>query len=739
MSTLASHTAPAAHTFSNTEPDFLLPNKLNKDDTHDNRLFDRLQEENARLPPQESTAFILAQIERQNALLEKDPKSIFIHSNELRAHFSTLQRLVKDNIVSLNEEEEIDWGFWEAVIQDSDQVALRLPHLLSLKLRSGIPARVRGLIWQAMSKSASLHLETVYGQLCQERSPHERIIQRDLARTFPRIELFKQENGSGQTAMKRILEAYSLYDTEVGYCQGLAFLVGPLLMNIDSLMKQMPEVPSFCVFVRLMETYEMRSMFTLHMEGLQLRLYQFSKLLHEILPDLSYHFMQHGVHAAMYASQWFLTLFAYALPMELVNRIYDIIFAEGAAETIMRIAIAMLKKSADHIISKLEEFEDILDFVTSRKLCLPYAENYGNVIRDAVSLSHIITKEKLDVLHAQYVADEGEHHRKLNSATGRLGMFWKRKKKTRQELKRSSTMYPAKIQPSKPPLRKRWSSVSAKDTATPLFVAEEASSIQRRLSISSFCSCSSIQNQSLPSTPQSLTTPYLSSNLQLEIEHLRKDHQKALDELQEMRYDKEDLECERDALKLTILELERRYCLEKIDSSNRISPDLALQQGFEGENSMSTLKSLEVAENVQSYADDMTSVLSKVSTCLSEEVMHTKNLEQQCEKLSRELEHVQSKFDMVNEGQMALVDRLLVMKAEMDELAEEKKRKEVEWTDAIQKNKALEKELEKTRKILEYFKLENQYLICHYPTEKCAINPPTASQCVCCLQYVIRS
>lgn len=175
----------------------------------------------------------MAQIERQNALLEKDPKSIFIHSNELRAHFSTLQRLVKDNIVSLNEEEEIDWGFWEAVIQDSDQVALRLPHLLSLKLRSGIPARVRGLIWQAMSKSASLHLETVYGQLCQERSPHERIIQRDLARTFPRIELFKQENGSGQTAMKRILEAYSLYDTEVGYCQGLAFLVGPLLMNVS--------------------------------------------------------------------------------------------------------------------------------------------------------------------------------------------------------------------------------------------------------------------------------------------------------------------------------------------------------------------------------------------------------------------------------------------------------------------------------------------------------------------------
>jgi hypothetical protein len=87
-------------------------------------------------------------------------------------------------------------------------------------------------MWQAMSKSASLHLETVYDQLCKERSPQERIIQRDLARTFPRIDMFKQENGQGQSSMKRILEAYSLYDTDVGYCQGLAFLVGPLLMNV---------------------------------------------------------------------------------------------------------------------------------------------------------------------------------------------------------------------------------------------------------------------------------------------------------------------------------------------------------------------------------------------------------------------------------------------------------------------------------------------------------------------------
>ena len=58
------------------------------------------------------------------------------------------------------------------------------------------------------------------------------MIQRDLARTYPRLRLFKETSGEGQRAMGRILRAYSVLDSEVGYCQGLGFLVGPLLMNV---------------------------------------------------------------------------------------------------------------------------------------------------------------------------------------------------------------------------------------------------------------------------------------------------------------------------------------------------------------------------------------------------------------------------------------------------------------------------------------------------------------------------
>ena len=44
------------------------------------------------------------------------------------------------------------------------------------------------------------------------------------------------------------MKAYSVHDREVGYCQGSAFIVGLLLM-------QMPEEESFAVLVKIMQEY----------------------------------------------------------------------------------------------------------------------------------------------------------------------------------------------------------------------------------------------------------------------------------------------------------------------------------------------------------------------------------------------------------------------------------------------------------------------------------------------------
>lgn len=202
---------------------------------------------------------MLAHLEKQNALLNADPKSICIESNRLKADFTTIRNLVTDATFSptkenyeetiqamlsktlvksgddIHAEEEEDWDFWQTIVEDFPTAVAKLPHLLAAKLRcGGVPHRIRGLVWQAMAQSSSLNLETVYINLSSKEdcNGYDRVIQRDLSRTFPQLDMFKDDGGDGQQAMGRLLKAYSLYDAHVGYCQGLAFLVGPLLMTV---------------------------------------------------------------------------------------------------------------------------------------------------------------------------------------------------------------------------------------------------------------------------------------------------------------------------------------------------------------------------------------------------------------------------------------------------------------------------------------------------------------------------
>lgn len=288
-----------------------------------------------------------------------------------------------------------DWEFWCTTVQDYSGVARRTPHLLANKIRLGIPSILRGTLWQTMSQSASTHLEKVYYQLLDEKDfVYEKIIQRDIPRTFPRLSMFSEEGGVGQTRLFNVLKAYSLYDTDVGYCQGLGFMVGPLLMNL-------PEVEAFCVFIRLMETYDMRTMFTIKMEGLRLRLYQLGNLISELLPNLANHLASYNISTALYASQWFLSLFAYTFPLTLVQRIYDVVFAEGAPETIMRVALALLQKNEASILA-MNEFEEIIGFLSSAQLYEIYNNFATKLINDAIALSAQVSRKKLDELASAY-------------------------------------------------------------------------------------------------------------------------------------------------------------------------------------------------------------------------------------------------------------------------------------------------------------------------------------------------
>ncbi|XP_009977920.1 PREDICTED: rab GTPase-activating protein 1-like, partial [Tauraco erythrolophus] len=157
---------------------------------------------------------------------------------------------------------------------------------------------------------------------------------------------------SSSRLTSRMSNAYSVYDEDIGYCQGQSFLAAVLLLH-------MPEEQAFCVFVKIMYDYGLRDLYRNNFEDLHCKFFQLEKLMQEQLPDLFSHFSDLNLEAHMYASQWFLTLFTAKFPLCMVFHIIDLLLCEGM-NIIFHVALALLKTSKEDLLQA--DFEGALKF-----------------------------------------------------------------------------------------------------------------------------------------------------------------------------------------------------------------------------------------------------------------------------------------------------------------------------------------------------------------------------------------
>ncbi|XP_073707273.1 ecotropic viral integration site 5 protein homolog isoform X3 [Garra rufa] len=276
---------------------------------------------------------LLAKLEEQNRLLETDSKSLRSVNGSRRNSGSSL---VSSSSASsnLSHLEEDSWILWGRIVNEWEDVRKKKEKQLKELVRKGIPHHFRAIVWQLLCNAQSLPIKEQYSELLKMTSPCEKLIRRDIARTYPEHEFFK-EDSLGQEVLFNVMKAYSLVDREVGYCQGSAFIVGLLLM-------QMPEEEAFCVFVKLMQEYRLRELFKPSMAELGLCMYQFECMIQEQLPELHVHFQAQSFHTSMYASSWFLTIFLTSFPLPVATRIFDIFMCEGL-EIVFRVGMAILQ------------------------------------------------------------------------------------------------------------------------------------------------------------------------------------------------------------------------------------------------------------------------------------------------------------------------------------------------------------------------------------------------------------
>ncbi|XP_057627436.1 TBC1 domain family member 1 isoform X4 [Chionomys nivalis] len=227
----------------------------------------------------------------------------------------------------------------------------------------GVPRHHRGEIWKFLAEQFLLRhplpskqqpKDVPYKELLKKLTSQQHAILIDLGRTFPTHPYFSAQLGAGQLSLYNILKAYSLLDQEVGYCQGLSFVAGILLLH-------MSEEEAFKMLKFLMFDMGLRKQYRPDMIILQIQMYQLSRLLHDYHRDLYNHLEEQEIGPSLYAAPWFLTVFASQFPLGFVARVFDMIFLQGS-EVIFKVALSLLG-SHKPLILQHENLETIVDFI----------------------------------------------------------------------------------------------------------------------------------------------------------------------------------------------------------------------------------------------------------------------------------------------------------------------------------------------------------------------------------------
>jgi len=227
----------------------------------------------------------------------------------------------------------------------------------------------------------------------------------------------------GQASLRRILKAYSLYDREIGYCQGMNFIAAMFLTQMDEEESfwllvgtyacapfsgrryrdashsvllhfiSFLDIVLFLLYTAVMfeQPCRMRGLFGEGMHETHQVLYVAEKLIRQFLPRLSQHLDRENIHITMFATQWLLTQYTSSFKFDLVLRVWDCFLCEGWKIT-YRVMLAMLMEWQSDLLKM--SFEEILAFFRD----LPDRVDGGKIVDAAIRIQlkrkHVTKYEK---------------------------------------------------------------------------------------------------------------------------------------------------------------------------------------------------------------------------------------------------------------------------------------------------------------------------------------------------------
>ena len=233
---------------------------------------------------------------------------------------------------------------WNFMVENIDEFKTKKFDKLKSRTRKGIPDNLRSYVWQIFAEKNRYYQKGLFKKLDSKpvKEDLETVIIKDLDRTYPNCQLFKDKYGNGQRKLYKVLANYSKYNTSTGYVQGMGFIAAVFLTYMD-------EESSFYMLHSLMKKYELEGFYLPGFPELKKTFYILLNLEKKFVPKIYELFKKEGMMPSMYASEWFICLFSRNLDFHTLVRIFDVFLLEGY-KVIYRFALALLKSKENEFL-----------------------------------------------------------------------------------------------------------------------------------------------------------------------------------------------------------------------------------------------------------------------------------------------------------------------------------------------------------------------------------------------------
>jgi len=198
-----------------------------------------------------------------------------------------------------------------------------------------------------------------FNKILRENPKEEHYVQieKDLLRTYPECPTFAS-NVYYHGMLKKVLVAYSIYDVDLGYVQGLNMIAGVLLYHIKN-----PE-QTFWALVETMEYQELRMIYLNQFKELKQHIVNIMQIIKLKIPDLHALMEELDIIPECFINGWFLSLMSNCIPIEYMPPVIDK-FRQDGWQFVYRLIVAYLLYLKERLLFSNDQAE-FLQYLSSQ-------------------------------------------------------------------------------------------------------------------------------------------------------------------------------------------------------------------------------------------------------------------------------------------------------------------------------------------------------------------------------------